>query len=71
MVMRELKFSYPTVCKVLQEAETDRSLQTARKRALDEVVAGRIHDKTVDIIESIGEVDLESGAKSSLTPKGA
>lgn len=57
---RELGISQPTVYKTLKEAETNRELQKARTRALDEL-AGQVHGKTVEIMESISPTDLESG----------
>lgn len=57
---REVGCSVPSVYSVLKAAETDRSLQKARSRAL-ESVAGQVHAKTVDILGSIGPTDLESG----------
>ena len=59
-VARRLNFSRPTVAKVLKKAETNRELQVARGRALDEL-AGQVHGKTVEILESISPADLESG----------
>ena len=49
-----------TVRNVVKAAESDKSLQSARVTAL-ESVAGQLHGKTVDIIDSIGPEDLESG----------
>ena len=59
-VAREVGCSVGTVSNVVKEAETDKTLQKARITAL-ESVAGQLHGKTVDIIQSIGPVDLESG----------
>lgn len=59
-VARDLHISYPSIIKVLREAESDRTLQEARRRALDDV-AGRVHGKTVEILDSIGPQDIESG----------
>ena len=59
-VCRDLNLSRPTVMKILKAAETNKELQVARKRALDEL-AGQVHGKTVEIMESIGPQDLESG----------
>jgi len=57
---QELGVSRPSVLKVLKEAETNKELQVARKRALDEL-AGQVHGKTHEILESISPSDLESG----------
>ena len=59
-VARELGVSWPTVHRVVQKAQTDVTLQKARQRALDDV-AGRVHGKTVEILDSIAPEDLESG----------
>lgn len=59
-VCRDLNFSRPTVIKILKEAETNRELQKARSRAL-EGLAGQVHGKTTEILESITPSDLESG----------
>lgn len=59
-VCRDLNFSRPTVIKILKEAETNRELQKARSRALDGL-AGQVHGKTTEILESITPGDLESG----------
>lgn len=67
-VAREVGCSVGTVQNVVKEAETDKSLQKARVTAL-ESVAGQLHGKTVDIIQSIGEQDLESGLIKTYTDK--
>ena len=59
-VAREMSCAINTVNKVLKQAETDKSLQKARVSALEDV-AGQVHGKTREIIESIGATDLESG----------
>ena len=59
-VVRDIGLSRPTVIKILKEAETNRELQKARTRAL-ESLAGQVHGKTVEIMNSIGPQDLESG----------
>lgn len=59
-VAREIDISWPTVHKIIQEAETDKSLQKARRTALEDV-AGKVHAKAVEVIDSIGESDIESG----------
>jgi len=67
-VGREIGCSYQTVLNVIKAAETDKSLQKARMSAL-ESVAGQLHGKTVDILDSIGPQDLESGLIKSYTDK--
>lgn len=59
-VGRDLHLSRPTVMKILREAESNRELQKARSRAL-EGLAGQVHGKTTEILESITPSDLESG----------
>ena len=59
-VCRDLNLSRPSVIKILKEAETNKELQKARTRALD-ALAGQVHGKTNEIINSISPVDLESG----------
>lgn len=59
-VAREMGLSWPTVHRVVREAETNLDLQKARVRALDSV-AGQVHGKTVEILESIAPHDIESG----------
>lgn len=59
-VARQLRLSYPTVLNVLKAAEGNKELQVARKRALEDM-AGRVHLKTHEILESVGPKDLESG----------
>ena len=59
-VARDLNLSRPSVVKIIRESETNRELQKARKRALDDM-AGQVHGKATEIIESIAPVDLESG----------
>jgi len=59
-VARQMHISTQSVAKVLKEAESDLALQKARTRALDEV-AGRVHGKAVEIIDSISPDDIESG----------
>jgi hypothetical protein len=59
-VARNMSVSYPTVLSVLKEAETDSSLKKARTQALEEV-AGKVHQKTTQIIDSITPEDMESG----------
>ena len=59
-VARQMGCSDNTVRNVIKAAEADRSLQKARLSALEDV-AGQVHGKTNEIIESIGPQDLESG----------
>ena len=59
-VVRATGYSYPTVLKVIQEAESNKELQKARLSALEDV-AGRVHGKTTDILDSIGPEDYEFG----------
>lgn len=59
-VARDVGCSAQTVTSVVKAAETDRSLQKARSSALEDV-AGKLHAKTTEIIESIVPEDMESG----------
>lgn len=59
-VERITSYSRPTIVKVIKEAETNRELQKARQRALDSL-AGQVHGKAVEVIDSIAPSDLESG----------
>ena len=59
-VSREMDCSYQTICNVVKAAQQDKALQKARMSAL-ESVAGRLHGKTVEIIDSIKPEDMESG----------
>lgn len=59
-VAREIGCGKSTVHKVVKQAQSDKALQKARTSALEDV-AGQVHGKAVEIIESIGEQDLESG----------
>lgn len=59
-VAREMQCSNQTVHNVIKEAQTNRSLQKARASALEDV-AGKLHSKTTEIIESITPEDMESG----------
>lgn len=67
-VQREMGCSYQTVVNVIKAAETDRSLQAARKSALNDV-AGKVHAKTEEILDSITEQDMESGLIKQYDPK--
>lgn len=57
---REMGCSVATVHNVVKAAQLDRSLQKARSSALEDV-AGQLHGKTVDILGSITDTDMESG----------
>lgn len=59
-VAREMGCSDGTVHRVIKLAESDKTLQKARLSALEDV-AGQVHGKTNEIIQSIGPQDLESG----------
>jgi len=59
-VAREIGCSANTVHNVIREAESNRALQDARRRALDDV-AGQLHGKAVEVIASIVPEDMESG----------
>lgn len=59
-VAREIGCSANTVHNVIREAESNRALQQARARALDDV-AGQLHGKAVEVIASITPEDMESG----------
>ena len=59
-VARQLGCAVATVANVVKQAEKDRSLQEARASCLNEV-AGQVHGKTKEIIDSIGAEDLEYG----------
>jgi hypothetical protein len=68
-VVRDIGLSRPTVIKILREAETNRELQKARTTAL-ESLAGRVHGKTIEIMDSIGPQDLESGLELHRNTEG-
>lgn len=68
-VCRDLNLSRPSVIKILKEAETNKELQKARTRALD-ALAGQVHGKTNEIINSISPVDLESGLQLRRNAEG-
>lgn len=68
-VVRMTSFSRPTVQKVLREAESNKELQKARTRALEDL-AGQVHGKTNEILESIGPEDLESGRQLRYNAEG-
>lgn len=59
-VARQMGCSDNTVRNVIRLAESDKTLQKARLSALEDV-AGQVHGKTNEIIQSIGPQDLESG----------
>jgi hypothetical protein len=59
-VARQMGCSDNTVRNVIKAAESDKTLQKARLSALEDV-AGQVHGKTNEIIQSIGPQDLESG----------
>lgn len=59
-VARQLGVSYPTVLRVLKEAENDTQLQKARARAMEDL-AGKVQAKTNEVLESITPEDMESG----------
>ena len=68
-VVRDIGLSRPTVIKILKEAETNKELQKARTRALDSL-AGQVHGKTTEILDSIGPQDLESGLQLRRNAEG-
>jgi len=59
-VSREMGCSASTVNNVIRDAQLDRSLQQARTGALEDV-AGKLHGKTTEIMDSITPEDMESG----------
>ena len=59
-VAREMGCSQGTVQRVVKEATLNRDLQAARTAALEDV-AGQLHGKTVEVINSITPEDMESG----------
>jgi transposase-like protein len=59
-VARQLGVSYPTVLRVLKDAENDTQLQKARSRAMEDL-AGKVQAKTNEVLESITPEDMESG----------
>jgi hypothetical protein len=68
-VAKELGMSWPTVHRVVKKAETNLELQKARVRAL-ESVAGQVHGKTVEILDSISPEDIESGLIKKFDDEG-
>lgn len=60
LVCRQLHLAPATVAKVIKEAETDLTLQKVRVSALEDV-AGQVHGKTTEILNSITGEDMESG----------
>jgi len=59
-VARQFKISPKTVYNVLHQAKTDTKLQKARSNAVQEL-AGKVHGKSLELLESITPVDFESG----------
>ncbi len=59
-VARDLSCSPSTVAKIIKEATLNKDLQAARTNTLNDL-AGRVHGKTIDILESITPSDMESG----------
>jgi len=63
-VAREFKVSVPTVSRVVNEISTvDADIRDARTTAVSRL-AGKVHNKTNQLIDSIGEKDMERAALS-------
>lgn len=68
-VARQMGLSYPVISRVIKAAEKTPALQQARSRALEDI-AGRVHKKTDDILESITPEDMESGLIKTFDKEG-